>query len=227
MIKNTNFINFSTKMLPMAIKSLEKFKTEFTWENPVEIENLKEIEHYISNFDEYFYKTTPDRGLMVVSHNDAHVLNAMTKSDYSKVYLFDHEYASYNFLGFDMANYNIESQFILENEIFPFYQNFITDFNEFGNDMRYNAYIKFIDKFAKEKKHLFEGYNNFDILIEETKSKDYYFKMMSMSSLMWFAFGVIYFDFKSIDTKTGFDYFHFCVDRLSVYSKHLKAKLNH
>jgi hypothetical protein len=164
---------------------------------------------------------------MVISHNDAHVLNAMTKADYSKVYLFDHEYASYNFLGFDMANYNIESFFILEDQNFPFYKNFITKFEEFGNDIRFDAYIKFIDKFSSEKKHLFEEYTNFDKLIEESKSKEYYFKMISMSALMWFAFGVIYFDFKSIDTKIGFDYFHFAIDRLSVYSKYLKELLKH
>ncbi len=225
--KTTNFINFSTKMLPIAKKSLEQFKCEFNWTDIVEVENLKEIEHYINNFDEYFFKTMPDKGVMVISHNDAHVLNAMTKPDYSKVYLFDHEYASYNFLGFDMANYNIESFFILEDENFPFYKHYITDFYDLGNDVRFNAYVKFIDDFAKAKKHLFENYKNFDSLIEEARSKDYYYKMMGMSSLMWFAFGVIYFDFKSIDTKTGFDYFHFCLDRLSVYSKHLKGILNH
>jgi thiamine kinase-like enzyme len=224
--KTTNFINFSKKMLPMAQQTLEKFKKDFIWDDPVEIENLKEIEYYIKNFNEYFYKTLPERGLMVVSHNDAHVLNAMTRADYSKVYLFDHEYASYNFLGFDVANYNIESFFILENEHFPFYQTFITNFEEFGNDMRYNAYVKFIENFAKNK-HLFEAYNKFDILVEKAKSKEYYYRMMSMSSLMWFAFGVIYLDFKSIDNKTGFDYFHFCLDRLSVYSKHFKNILNH
>jgi thiamine kinase-like enzyme len=229
--EKTNFLTFTVKrMIPLAQSSLDVFsqkvKEKFPTDNSM-LEKLNEVEYFMHNFEHIFYDCTPDICIMVLSHNDAHILNIMHKPDFSKVYVFDHEYASYNFLGFDIANYIIESQFILEDEAFPYYQFFVKDYDVYKDEGMYECYLKFFDNFVEKKGELFKNYSNFEETISVCKSKEYYYRMMGMSALMWFVFGVIYLDYDTIINKTGYDYFSYCLDRLSIYSKFAKLQLSH
>jgi thiamine kinase-like enzyme len=222
----TNFLNFTIKkMIPLAQKSLDAFSPHVraNFEEGSEmISKLNEIEYYMQNFEKIFYNCTPEVGVIVLSHNDAHILNIMHKTDYSKVYVFDHEYASYNFLGFDIANYILESQFILDDVKFPFYQFFIEDYETYSSDEMYNSYLKFFDHFVEKKGLLFKEYTDFENTIKQCRTRDYFYRMMGLSALMWFVFGVIYLDYDSIVNKSAFDYFTYCLDRKSIYSKFVK-----
>jgi thiamine kinase-like enzyme len=226
----TNFLNFTVKkMIPLAQKSLDVFSAIAREKCPDDgdmMNKLTEIEYYMQNFEKIFYNCTPEKCQMVLSHNDAHILNIMHKPDFSKIYIFDHEYASYNFLGFDIANYILESQFILEHTEFPFYQFFVKDYDVYNDERLFNCYLNFFDHFINKKGDLFKHLPDFEETIKACRTKDYYFRMMGLSALMWFVFGVIYLDFDSIVGKTGFDYFNYCLDRKSIYSKFVKFHIN-
>jgi thiamine kinase-like enzyme len=225
----TNFLNFTVKkMIPLAQKSLDTFSkiARETCSDDGDIMNkLIEVEYYMQNFEKIFFDCTPEKCIMVLSHNDAHILNIMHNPDYSKVFVFDHEYASYNFLGFDIANYILESQFILEHTEFPFYQFFVKDYDIYNDERLFNCYLMFFDQFLIKKGYLFKQLPGFEETIKLCKTKDYYFRMMGLSALMWFVFGVIYLDFESIVNKTSFDYFNYCLDRKSIYSKFVKFQI--
>lgn len=230
----TNFVNFTLiKMKPLAMKSYKEYKAKLQLESKEEIqkwvknndlnlfyESIDRIEYILNNLEKVFYETCPEYGALVLSHNDAHPLNVMHNQDMSRVLVFDHEYSSHNFLGFDIANYLIESRFLLTAETYPFYQLF-SDKNceELKDDIYFKIYLDFFEVFEKMNMDKFKGYEH---VFDKMKNMDYYLRIMGLSSIMWFVFAVIYFDYDALKSHKTYDYFNFSLDRLSVYDKFVK-----
>jgi len=240
-----NFLSFTVKkMKSSAVKPLAEFKKKFE-EKEAEFQNtnnlnqenknrisefkkkLKTIEYYVENLEEVFYKCCPNQGIFVLSHNDAHLINIMHTSNIEKVYLFDHEYSCYNFIGFDIANYIIESLFYLANHQHPYYRYYRNDLRTLLNDNYFEIYLKFFE-LNKNKYYIeFKEYPDLEKLLDAAQSKEYYMQVMSLSSIMWSIFAVIYFDFESVWDKSAYDYFNFSIDRLAIYEELLKFELKH
>lgn len=227
----TNFVNFTLKkMIPLAQNSLNKFKEkalndpEFTF-NGDKMEKLNRIDYVINNLQKLFYDVCPYKGILTIGHNDAHPLNILHNKENDDVVLCDYEYGSYNFIGFDIANYLIESLFLLEKKEFPFYQVFTEDFTELLSEEYFSIFKEFFNYFKKENSKYFTSLENYEKLIEYCETRDYYYRVMGLSSLMWFVFAVIYFDYDSIKNKAGYDYFEFSIHRLSVYDKCIRYKI--
>jgi thiamine kinase-like enzyme len=229
----TNAINFAVKkMKPLAIKSLNTFKEKyFNDDNKSSLDNnfkskLEKIDYMVNNFEKLFYDTFPDKTIFVISHNDAHPLNILKSSDSKSVILCDFEYSCYNLLGFDIANYIIESAFYLSADSFPFYQLYMNDFNEFKDEKYYQIYLKFFNIFEEQQKtKLFAELPEFEEIYQNCKSREYYYRVMGISSLFWFIFAVLYYDYESIKNKAGYDYFNFSIERLDVYDKFVKNEI--
>jgi len=242
-----NFISFTVKkMKSSATKSLMLFKKNYnekltelkkekdfdsnsTLKNYIEDFNIKiqTIDFYVENLEEVFYKCCPEKGIFVLSHNDAHLVNIMHTEKKDKVYLFDHEYSCYNFIGFDIANYIIESLFLLKGDEYPFYKYHVQDLKTLLDENFYDAYKKFFSLIENKYAENFKDYPEFEKLIEAAKTKEYCMKVMSLSSIMWSIFAVIYLDFESVWNKSAYDYFNFCIDRLAIYDKYIKYELRH
>jgi thiamine kinase-like enzyme len=234
-----NFITFTVKkMKSSAVKSLAEFKRKFAEkqaENILEEKNrisefkkkLETIEFYVENLEEVFYKCCPNQGIFVLSHNDAHLINIMHTENIDKVYLFDHEYSCYNFMGFDIANYIIESLFYLADQQHPYYRYHREELKTLLNDNFFCAYLKFFELIKNKYYNEFKDYPEFEKLLELAKTKEYYMQVMSLSSVMWSIFAVIYLDFESVWDKSAYDYFNFAIDRLAIYHEFLKFELKH
>jgi len=250
MLEDTNKLNFLSftvnKMKLSANNSLNEFKKNYVaklaelnkekdiindcaLKDRIEDFNRKllTIEFYVENLEDIFYKCCPDQGIFVLSHNDAHLINIMHTKKMDKVILFDHEYSCYNFIGFDIANYIIENLFYLADDKYPFYKFHGEDLKSLLNQDFINSYKKFFSLIENKYYKNFKDYPEYETLIETAKSRDYLMRIMSLSSIMWSIFAVIYLDFESVWNKSAYDYFNYSFDRLSIYDKFLKFELKH
>merc|ERR1712151_565221 len=169
--EKTNFINFTCKkMKDLADRPFAEFKKKFEEKcQQIKNENLsgeenspsriqdfqnkiKILNYYFNNLEEIFFNCTPEQGFFVLSPNDAHLVNIMYTSDMQKVYLFDHEYSCTNFLGFDIANYILESLFFLADHEYPFYTYHKKDLRTLTNENFMEVYVRFFGHFEEYSK---------------------------------------------------------------------------
>jgi thiamine kinase-like enzyme len=228
----TNFVNFTlNKMRPLGMKSFLQFKENFALDvenRPTHIDEdrLNRIEYLLENLEQVFFEVCPENGILVINHNDAHPLNILHDPENKKIVLCDFEYSTYNLLGFDIANYLIESLFLLQNDGFPFYQYFSKSENdELKQENYFQIYLEFFDQFESKNQKLFENFKGFNNIIQQCRTREYYYRLIGLSSLFWFVFAVIYFDYDSVKNKTGYDYFNYAMDRVNVYDKFVKKNL--
>lgn len=240
-----NVINFTCrKMKQLAEKPFAEFKKKFE-EKASEINaqnlsnenNLKRIEdfrnkikilnYYIDNLEEIFFNCCPDEGFFTLSHNDAHCVNIMYTKNLEKVYLFDHEYSSKNFLGFDIANYIIESLFFLAEHEYPFYTYEKEGLKNLKNQNLLEIYRKFFDYFEEYNKEFLAGNSEKRNLIEIAKTENYYLRVLGLSSILWSMFACIYLEFDNIWDQGHYDYFGYAIDRLSIYHEFVRFELGH
>jgi len=248
--EKTNFINFTCrKMKDLADRPFEEFKKKFekkieeisslgennnkknelnSFERIEDFKNkIKILDYYFNNVEEIFFKLTPSQGFFVLSHNDAHLVNIMYTKNMEKVYLFDHEYSCTNFLGFDIANYILESLFFLAEHEFPFYSYIKRDLKTLTNENFIEIYKKFFDYFEDINTDYFNENTEEKKFIEFAKTKDYYMRVLGLSSIMWAMFAIIYLDFESTWNQSQYDYFNFAIDRLSIYNEFVRFELGH
>jgi thiamine kinase-like enzyme len=230
--KKTNIINFLLiKMKPYALRSFNQFKQNYlndstTLDDQSSIEGkIKHVEFILNNLDDLLYQICPDKALFVIGHNDSHPLNILIKPDSSKVILCDYEYSAYNFIGFDIVNYLIETCFLLSADEFPFYQFYRDKLKLLENNEGFTYYLSFFEYFEENSKEIIEKYPLFADLINECKTNEYFYRIMGISSLLWFTFAVIYYDYDTIKNRSGYDYFNYSLERLLIYDKLAKSKL--
>jgi thiamine kinase-like enzyme len=245
--ENTNFVNFTCrKMKDLAYKPLKEFKQKFEekiaeiseynlFDNDLNsaqrIEDFKNkikiLEFYFENLENIFFNCMPDEGFFVLSHNDAHLVNIMYTKNMEKLYLFDHEYSCTNFLGFDMANYILESLFFLAEHEFPYYSYIKTGLKSLINENFLEIYKIFFNYFEEINADYFTKNPEHKNFVEFAKTKDYYMRVLGLSSIMWAMFAVIYLNFESTWNKTHYDYFNYAIDRLSIYNEFVRFELGH
>ena len=205
-------------MYNKGMNSLKKFKDNL---EKVDFPNKNDIQkelNYILNFSENlldtFYSVFPNNGYLTLNHNDTLRLNLLQKDD--KILIIDHEYGSLNLPGFDIVNYLVESNYDSSPEYI-----FVRDDIDFKK--YYNIYISFINEFEKSEKHAnfiksIEGQNQLKIY----KSFDYFSNLIILDIILWFVFGLIYFDFDKFVKNEGFNYFKYSYDRIVFYELLMK-----
>ena len=205
-------------MYNKGMNSLKKFKDNL---EKVDFPNKNAIQkelNYILNFSENlldtFYSVFPSNGYLTLNHNDTLRLNLLQKDD--KILIIDHEYGSLNLPGFDIVNYLVESNYDSSPEYI-----FVRDDIDFKK--YYNIYISFINEFEKSEKHSFfirsiEGQNQLKIF----KSFEYFSNLIILDIILWFVFGLIYFDFDKFVKNEGFNYFKYSYDRIVFYELLMK-----
>lgn len=232
--KNMNIVNFiAKKMRNLAMESFDKFKQGYLDDNVegkhpaghIDYNNILNVEAALENLEKIVYGILPHQAIFAVNHNDGHPLNILCKPNYSKIYLCDFEYSSYNIIGFDMANYLIESFFLLEADDFPFYLYASqTHCSELKEDKYFQIFLSYFDQFEKNNSDKFSkmGADTYKKLLAQCRTRDYYYRAVCLSSILWFVFAVIYFNYESIKKKSAYDYFSFAVDRLNIYKNFSK-----
>ena len=196
-------------MYNKGMNSLKKFKDNL---EKVDFPNKNDIQkelNYILNFSVF-----PNNGYLTLNHNDTLRLNLLQKDD--KILIIDHEYGSLNLPGFDIVNYLVESNYDSSPEYI-----FVRDDIDFKK--YYNIYISFINEFEKSEKHAnfiksIEGQNQLKIY----KSFDYFSNLIILDIILWFVFGLIYFDFDKFVKNEGFNYFKYSYDRIVFYELLMK-----
>jgi len=220
---NQNILSLSIKKMsglnkqflePFAqkLRSSEKYSKD-----PEVMGNLEKIEYLLDNISNLFYEALPEKSLFALNHNDCHPRNILVTGEFEKIFLIDHEYAAYNLIGCDVANYNIENLFYLGKDDWPFYDLYENDFHVLENELYFTRFTNYIDRFASERKEFYKDVEGFDEFIEYFKSKDYYWRCICFSGLLWFVWGINYFDFDEWDNHRSFNYFNFILDRLKGY----------
>ena len=216
---NQNIFELCMKnMYNKGMKALLKFKENLEKVDFPNKENTQKELNYMLNFSnnllDIFYSVFPLKGYLTLNHNDTLRLNFLQKDD--KILIIDHEYGSLNLPGFDIVNYLVESNFDSSPE-YIFVKDDI-DFNKY-----YNIYLGFLNEFEKSKKHSYffksdEGKKQLNIY----KSYEYFSNLIVLDIILWFVFGLIYFDFNKFVKNEGFNYFKYSYDRIVYYDLLMK-----
>lgn len=228
----TNFVNFTlNKMKPLGLKRFLEFKEKYYNDEKhlrpshIEQKNLEKMDWALNNIEKLLYDVCPEKGIIVINHNDAHPLNILRDQN-RKIFLCDFEYSNYNLLGFDISNYLLESLFLLEADCFPFYHTFSkSNCQELKEEKFYHIYLSFFDTFESQNKLLFSELKEYCSIIEMCRTRDYYYRLIGISALFWFSFATIYLDYDSSKIKDKFDYFNFSVGRLNIYDEFVRKNI--
>ena len=227
--KTTNIFNFSNGMRDLAQISIENFEKEIqndmNFFTPEEYNNLtKDISFIKSKVDasiEEIIQLSPSNWIFTINHNDAHPCNIIVNED-KLVYLIDLEYGGYNFLGFDIANFLLESIFTLDHFEFPFWKQF-EGYNKYDSKKYLDIWRQYINKYFEiNKSYLEEELNKRNInlsikeLMQEYLQERTYRNIMAISSIYWFLYAVLYINYKEFKEKSNFDYFSYSIKRYSI-----------
>jgi thiamine kinase-like enzyme len=234
---------FLHNVVKVAKKKIELFEEEYTtyttWANLENTNNfnlnltfetyIKKINSFLDNY-EFIYDELLS-GLeeipQFLNHNDLHKYNILLKStsqnvitDYNLL-IIDYEYACFNYIGFDIINYCIESFFDLEYNVYPYYCVLVENVEVLFQEKKYyEFYVKYLDLFLAKLKEVksdeyFQKFreNIFPIIITEK----YFLKVSGLCSLFWFYCSLISLNFSKIINKDSFNYMDYSLDRLKIY----------
>jgi len=129
--------------------------------------------------------------------------------------LIDYEYSCYNFFGFDIINYFIESFFNLSYPEYPFYCLNEKDFSKIFDDKSYfNCYLDYVYIFLKSD---ILSNNEKEYYSDIIKSKEYYIRIICVGSLFWSLVAFASIDIEGIYNKKSFDFIEYSFSRLEFY----------
>lgn len=221
---DTNIYSFSYKLKDMARTSLDKFMKDFNDDKPnlskevideFEMDIIK-LDYIVNNGVDELLNLCPELPIFVLSHNDAHPGNLLITQD-RKVYLIDHEYSCYNYLGFEIANFILESTFTLNWPEYPYFKQF-KEFDVFLSESYYLIYSKFIDDYFDAHAQNLEKQH---IIVEQARchynNKKTYVNLISAASIYWTLYSIFYVEYNSIKSKQGFDYVKYALTRYSAF----------
>lgn len=221
---DTNLYSFSYKLKEMARTSLDKFikdfsddKANLSKEQIEEFEmNILKLDYIVNNGVDELLNLCPELPIFVLSHNDAHPGNLLITQD-RRVFLIDHEYACYNYLGFEIANFILESTFTLDWPEYPYFKQF-KEFDVFLSESYYLIYSKFIDDYFDAHGHILEKQH---MIIEQAryhyKNKKTYVNLISAASIYWTLYSIFYVEYNAIKSKESFDYVKYALTRYSAF----------
>ena len=193
-VMKTYYDNVINVIYKKAKLSFNKFKNEF--EKKVLLKNneglhkvVNGFQQYLDNFHENFNKFYPEEGFLVMCHNDVNRYNFIQKISDGKLYCLDHEYASLNLPGYDIADYFNETNF-------NFVPNYYFSFEEIDYDKYFGIYKKYINKFIESNDRLYHDIKGKEF-IEYISSKKYYLSLHQIINYFWFLCCIAYLDFDS------------------------------
>lgn len=166
----------------------------------LEIPNFVKI--IISNFS--FQNKIP----LVFSHIDIHTWNFFIEPESENIKFIDFEDLSFCILGFDLANYIIESEYSFEEESYPYYKNNFNTFTDEFVENSMHSYVLKLNYITKE---------NFPIL----PLLDIY-RLFCLSIIKAVSEYVFMIDEKTIYLKQDIDFLLLMMDRISVFEKYYK-----
>jgi thiamine kinase-like enzyme len=226
----SNTYNFAEKMLKLAYSSIDEFENNFNndksyWEiKLLEYEELKSkiisIRKKLSTSINDLTSLAPKYSLIVLSHNDAHPCNILV-NDKKKLYLIDHEYCNNNYLGFDIVQFILESNFTLDHSEYPYFKVF-QNFEIYTNENLYNFYRKFIEEYFELNRNMIAEFilndsTCVDNILEHYLSKNTYYSLISYAAIYWFLYAVLYLNYDEYKFKSNFNYLDYSLVRYSVY----------
>lgn len=214
--------NEAKRMLPVAIKSFEKFKKDckdyYITENQIPNELSSQIRIYqdtLDNYEKIFLSLLyGNEGFFVINHNDMHRWNFVKKENNSKIYVIDHEYACMGLIGLDLANYMNENSFYFDAN--GSYEGFKE--NEVDISFYYKIYLKYLDIFKENYTTLGP---KFDKYLSSISNLNYYLNLHRLTNTFWFLFCAINLEFKD---GSPCDLLRYGCDRLK-YSEKMKNEM--
>jgi thiamine kinase-like enzyme len=193
-VTKTYYDNIYNVIYKKAKLSFNKFKKEFEKKIPLkDNEDTHKIvngfQHYLDNFQENFNKFYPKEGFLVMCHNDVNRYNFIQKISDGKLYCLDHEYASLNLPGYDIADYFNETNF-------NFVPNYYFSYDDIDYDKYFGIYKKYINKFIESHDRLYHDIKGKEF-IEYISTKKYYLSLHQIINYFWFLCCIAYLDFGS------------------------------
>lgn len=221
---DSNVFRFYNKINSLAQLSLEKFVRDFEEDKEnltsdyIEItrSQILKYEHIVNTSTEDLIALFPDIPILVLSHNDAHPGNLLITNT-NTVYLIDHELAFYNYLGFEITNFILETAFTLDWPEYPFFRK-LQNFNAFLEESNYLIYANFIEDYFANHSHILTKHSiNADQAKAIYISRKTYIDLLGASSVYWTIHSVFYMDYRSHKAKDSFDYLGYGLERYSVF----------
>lgn len=213
-----NLFNMCTKdMYSKAFSSFVTFANEFRAHYKKEdnfqlYSNFEKFEYYIKNYHEIFSTVWPEEGFLILNHNDVHRLNLIVRKEDKKIFILDHEYASLNLIGNDIANYMNESNFTYTPE-YTFSPEEI-DFNFY-----YECYKQYLEGFIKEHEDFAKSDQGRKFL-ETIKTQKYYINLHAVLNIFWLLYCAIYLNFsEEFKENVSFSYFQHGIDRIEYFER--------
>ena len=192
-VTKTYYDNIINVIYKKAKNSFNKFKKEFNEKIPLEGNEeshkiVNKFKFYLDNFQDNFYKYYPKEGFLVMCHNDVNRYNFIQKISDGKLYCLDHEYASLNLPGYDIADYFNETNF-------HFVPNYYFSFEDINYDNYFCIYKIYIEKFIESHGILNNNAKGREF-IEYISSKNYYLNLHQIINYFWFLCCIVYLDFE-------------------------------
>lgn len=186
--------------------------------------------------------------IKVLSHNDLHYGNIMiNKYDALNIKLIDYEYSCFNYIGFDIANFFLESLFDFGYTKYPYYQLKEDPEVLFKNKKYFKKFICFMYNYSiknskcllfnnfciKNLKYIFEYVNMSDNKLQLNSSieneynlyKQYYFYLLALSSALWSLVALANIKLNEEYNKESFSYYNYTLDRIRVFNLYLEKYL--
>jgi len=222
---------------PMFLNLLEqgsllknaKAKSKKNIFSSVEESWLEEIMTLTSEEEISFLKDILPKGKesVVFSHNDIHSQNILLLNQTEKLVLIDYEYGSYNYRGYDIANFFNEAAI---DYTYPEYPYYILDQNKYPKDSELIDFIKYYVFFSKvdgktidEVKVMYDEEYLRQVISEHYTLEEFNAKIEEiyeevkvcamLSNYYWILWAV----FMSKNPSITFDYLHYAHRRFEVY----------
>jgi len=199
--------------------------------SPIEQKWLYEIISLIGEDEISFLMEILPKGKdsVVFSHNDLHSQNILVLEKSQKIVLIDYEYSSYNYRGYDIANYFNESTIDYNNPEYPYYS---IDEKKYPSDFDLIDFIKYYLFYFKFDEHKFDEIlalnddDYFKQIIKENYSLDEFnaeieeiFAEVKVCTMLSHYYWVLWSIVMSKNSDIQFDYLHYAKRRFEVYQK--------
>jgi len=224
---------------PMFLKALDEqalpkvaqVKAQTDAFSPVEREWLNEILTLTSDEEINFLKeiVPKSENCIAFSHNDLHSQNILLVERSHKLVLIDFEYSSYNYRGYDIANFFNESTIDYNNPEYPY---FTLDETKFPGDDDLIDFIKYYVFFSKfgdqsfDENLLFNDDDYFKQFIQDNWSIDEFnaelktiFDEVKVCTLLSHYYWILWSVLMGKNSDINFDYILYAKRRFDVYQK--------
>ena len=166
---------------------------------------------------------------VVFSHNDLHSQNILVLDKTQKIVLIDYEYSSYNYRGYDIANFFNESIIDYNNPNYPYYTIDTTKYPSDYDLIDFVKYYLFFFKFSEKQYDEILALNDDDYfkqVIKDNYNLDEFnleierlFEEVRVCAMLSHYYWVLWSVVMSKNPDIQFDYLHYAHKRYEIYQK--------